>query len=574
MTDQTRSRAYQLLRAASDLPQSERDSFLAGIAVKEPDAAAAAARMLRNADISGDIEPPAIVAMGEWGADREGTIVDGWHVGELLGQGGFGSVYRGWRLTEGQKEQVAIKFLSMAPNQVDRFLRERQTLADLTHEAICRFIDGGTTTGGSPFIVMEFVAGIPITTYCNRERLTITDRLKLFVRVCRAVEYAHQQGVLHRDLKPANILVTGGGAVRVIDFGISWLLDPLDGSERLTKPGEAPWTKAYAAPEQVVGGNLSLATDVYGLGVVLYELMSGQRPFSERSLSGSDWTEVISRREPLPPSQALLAEGSDAEIPDAPLFAEATAHSRRTSRGRLKRILTGNLDAVILNALRKVPHQRYSRVEGFRADIEFLLEGLPVRVRRCGLWERVRNRAAKCPVTATLMVASLVSVIYPFARGFPGQIADKAAVYDEQEAVRRLRHLIETSMPRIEEALPSGPEARQVRLLAAGIHTRLLQSAEVLPDTLGDLDNSLALSALRCAQEWKTLGDSAEALAVTAPLLPRAASSYESDPLDQRRREVYTSLLRQRIELHASLNQRAEADDETRLLQTVEARRR
>jgi hypothetical protein len=322
-----------------------------------------------------------------------------------------------------------------------------------------------------------------------------------------------------------------------------------------------------------VGGNLSLATDVYGLGVVLYELVSGHLPFSERALSGQNWANVIAEREPLPPSQALLADGSDAENSGALLFAETAAHLRRTSKGRLKRTLTGNLDAVVLNALRKAPHQRYSRTERLRADIERLLEGLPVRVRRCGMWERVRNRSAKCPVTATLMVASLLSVIYPFWRGFPGQIADRAAVHDAQEAVLRLQYLTENGMPRIEDALSAGPEAREVRLLAVRIHTRLLQSAEVLPDTLGDLNNSLALSALRCAEEWKALGDSMAALAVTAPILPRAASSYESDPLDRRRREVYERILGQRIELHASLSQKAEADDEVRLLEIVEARK-
>ena len=470
---------------------------------------------------------------------------------------------------------VAVKFLDMAPAQVARFLRERQTLADLNHEGICKFIDGGTTPDGTPYMVMEYVPGIPITSYCNKDRLSITQRLKLFVRLCHAVEFAHQQGVLHRDLKPANILVTTAGVVRVIDFGVARLLDPIGrNAQPLTKLGEAPWTKAYAAPEQIQGGSLSLATDVYCLGAVLYELVSGQVPFSELALNSPDWAQVIAEREPLPPSQAFLAGALHSEHGGFRKSAETEARSRRTSPGRLKRKLAGNLDAVVLKALRKAPSQRYPRVERLRSDIELLLEGLPVTARRCGLWERVRNRSAKCPVTAALMAASILCVVYPFSRGFPGQIADRVALREQDDAVGRLQHLTETGIPGIEDSLPRGLEARAARLLTVQIHTRLLQSVEVLPDyTLRDLDSSLAVSALRCAEEWRSLGDSREALAATAPVLPRAATRYELDRLDRRRREVYAQILRQRIDLHRSMNQEAEAADETRLLEEVEARR-
>ena len=576
MTDQTLARAYELLKEASDLPRGDREGFLAEKAAEQPEAVAAAARMLRISDVSGDIDPPEAVALGESLINREGTKVDKWQIGELLGDGGFGRVYRAWQLTEGQEEIVAVKFLDMLPTQVARFLRERQTLADLNHEGICRFIDGGTTSGGTPYIVMEFVAGLPITTYCNKHRLTTIERLNLFIKVCRAVEYAHQQGVLHRDLKPANILVTRAGVPRVIDFGVARLLGPAKvSSRRLTKFGDAPWTKAYASPEQVQGGDLSLATDVYGLGILLYELVSGQRPFSELALSGPDWAQVIAEREPLPPSEAVLAGASDAEESGHTLVAETPAQLRRTSPRRLKRQLAGNLDAVVLNAIRKSAHQRYSRVERLRSDIELLLEGLSVSVRRCGLWELVRNRSAKCPVTATLIVASVLSVFYPFMRGFPGQIADQISIYGRQEAILRLRHLTESTLPRIEDSLPPHPEEHEVRLLVARIHARLLQSVELLPDyTLRDLDTSLALSALRCAQEWRDLGENREALTVTAPILPRTATRYELDRLDRQRREVYAQILRQRIALHTTLNQEAEAADETRLLDEVEMGRR
>jgi len=312
---------------------------------------------------------------------------------------------------------------------------------------------------------------------------------------------------------------------------------------------------------------------VYGLGVVLYELVSGQVPFSELALNSPDWAQVIAEREPLPPSQAFLAGASHAESGGLPVAA-AEARLRRTSPNRLRRKLAGNLDAVVLKALRKGASQRYPRVERLRSDVELLLEGLPVTVRRSGLWEQIRNRSAKCPVTAALMVASILCVFYPFSRGFPGQIADRTALHEREDAVGRLQRLTESALPRIEDSLPRGPESRAVRLLTARIHTRLLQNVEVLPDyTLRDLDSGLAVSALRCAEEWKFLGDPREALAVTAPILPRAATRYELDRLDRRRREVYAQILHQRIDLHRSLNQGAEAQDETRLLEEVEARR-
>jgi hypothetical protein len=173
------------------------------------------------------------------------------------------------------------------------------------------------------------------------------------------------------------------------------------------------------------------------------------------------------------------------------------------------------------------------------------------------------------------MVASILSVIYPFCRGFPGQIQDKVALHEQEDAVLRLQLLTGRVLPVVEDSLTKGPAPLDVRLLAAGIHTRLLQSIEVLPEyALRDLDEKLALSALRCAREWNTMGDPKAALAVTAPVLPRAATRYESDRRDRKRREVYAQILQQRVELHQLLRQAAEAADESRLLQEINSRLR
>ena len=449
-------RAYRLFRAALDMPVSGRAAFLAGQTAAEPELAAAATEMLREFEEGEDPEIGSAVEWPEWAHDREGTTVGGWRLERQLDMGGSGRVYRAWRTAAGGSEEAAIKFLDMAPGQVARFLDERQVLADLNHEAICRFLDGGTTSGGVPYLVMEYVAGLPITRYCDLHKLTVTGRLQLFVKVCLAVEYAHQHRVLHRDLKPANIFVTAGGAVRVLDFGIAKVLDAGPKFKSRTRPGETPWTKAYASPEQVTGGNSSFATDVYSLGVLLYELMSGQLPFSEFALSGSEWMRVIREREPLAPSQALLLEQRDAGASGRP--PETAAQLRRASPSQLKRVLAGNLDAVILKALAKQPEKRYQRVDRLRQDIERFLEGMPVTARRSNAWERAWTWSARHPFTAaTIGVWSLWMLIVLNLLQFQ-DLDYRAGLRDRALAAQRLQYLAATGLPAIERSLPRAPE--------------------------------------------------------------------------------------------------------------------
>jgi serine/threonine protein kinase len=574
MANDIQLRAYQLFRAALEKPRAEREDLIAARAASEPEVVAAAIRMLRDFEEGADREPGEAVILPEWASAREGSLVGDWRIEEHLQPGGFGRVYRAWRPAPGGKEEAAIKFLDIAPSEVPRFLRERQTLADLDHEGICKFIDGGTTSGGVPYLVMEYVAGLPITRYCDYHRMTITERLKLFVKLCQAVEYAHQHRVLHRDLKPANIFVTAARAVRVLDFGVAKLLDTgQGGGERLTKPGDAPWTKAYASPEQIEGGDLSFATDVYALGVVLYELVTGQLPFSRFALSGRDWMCVIAKREPLPPSQALLIEESDATSGTPPRIPETAAQFRGGSPSRLKRMLTGNLDAVILKALRKNPRERYARVDRLRSDIERFLDGLPVTARRSSLWERAWTWSSRHRFAAAVAVAWTLWLVLTLHVGFLRDSRYRAELRAQEDAMRRLRYLAGVGLPRIEKALRPDPEGGEARLVAAQIHTRLLQRIEALPDyTLTTVDSSLAASALECGRLWRDLGDPRAALAVTTRVLPRIARRYESDRRDRQWRELYSNLLRQRIELQTLLRQTTEASDGARLLAEIETR--
>jgi serine/threonine protein kinase len=570
MPNDIQLRAYELFLEALKHSDGERESFIAAAAETDARIAVQAAKLLKDYQSTGelDLSPPFQLHY----SDRVSTHSGGWLVDRQLGLGGFGSVYHALRLGPGGEEEAAIKFLDIAPFAVPRFHRERQTLADLNHEGICKFIDGGTAEDGTPYMVMEYVSGLPITRYCDHSRMTITERLKLFLKLCHAVEYAHERRVLHRDLKPANILVTAAGAVRVLDFGVAKLLDPQSPAGRLTKPGEAPWTKAYASPEQVEGGDLSFATDVYALGVLLYELVTGELPFSEFALSGPDWVLTITQREPLPPSQALLIHEPSPGAGSSQHFPETAAALRGEAPSKLKRVLAGNLDAVVLKALSKDPRRRYPRVDRLRLDIEFFLEGLPVIARRSSLWERARNWSSRHRFAAAIGAAWTLWMAVVLNIGLVRDIQYGAELRKQEDAMQRLRYLAETGLPNIENAMPAGPKAREERVLAAQIHTRLLEGIETLPAyTLTKLDSSLASSAIQCGHLWKELGDLRAALAVTASVLPRVERWYAFDRQDRHWRELYANVLRQRMEIHTLLQQDDKAAAEARRLVEIEA---
>jgi tRNA A-37 threonylcarbamoyl transferase component Bud32 len=422
---------------------------------------------------------------------------------------------------------------------------------------------------------MEYVSGLPITRFCDHHRKTVTDRLGLFVKLCYAVEYAHEHRVLHRDLKPANVLVTAAGAVRVLDFGVARLLDPGQGSPAcLTKPGDAPWTKAYASPEQVKGENPSFATDVYALGVVLYDLVTGQLPFSDHALEGPDWMRVICEREPVPPSHALL-ERQDDGASATPLIPETAAKLRGAAPSRLKRLLAGNLDAVILKALRKDPRERYQRVDRLRLDIECFLNRLPVTARRSSFLERTRNWSARHPFSATVFVASALWMAVGLGFDLVEEYHHRARVREGERAVQQLRYLAKDGLPSIDKALKEERASRETRILLAQIHRKLLMRMQAIPDyTLMHVDESLAASALQCAREWASLGDPRTAVEVTTPVLRRVARLYELDRNDRRWRGLYSELLRERIGLHTALQEPREASVAAQRLAEIESRQR
>jgi serine/threonine protein kinase/Flp pilus assembly protein TadD len=308
-------------------------------------------------------------------ASVAGKRVGAYKIEREIGRGGMGAVYLAAR-DDGQFQKlVAIKLLRRETQNdsiVSRFHRERQILADLEHPNIARLLDGGTTENGLPYFVMEYVEGLPLNRFCDERDLPLAARLKLFRQICAAVQFAHEHAVIHRDLKPSNILVTKDGEPKLLDFGIA-KTSTRNTTLASTKTALRVMTPEYASPEQMRGERVTKATDIYSLGVVLYELVTGNRPYDFDSKSPFEIVQAVCESEPLPPSAV-------------------SAESKKTTRSRRERKTQQNnqknnpqskdLDKIILKALRKESERRYSSVAEFSEDVSRLLAGLPVSARQ------------------------------------------------------------------------------------------------------------------------------------------------------------------------------------------------
>ena len=333
-----------------------------------------------------------------------------------IGRGGSGAVYLARRADSVFSKQVAVKILRPErrdPELLLRFHREREIVARLDHPNIARLLDGGTTGEGLPYFVMEHVAGQPLDVYCDERRLGIRRRLELFRTVCRAVQYAHQHLVVHRDLKPSNILVTPDGNAKLLDFGIAKLLGT-DTDETLSSSGLGArvLTLAYASPEQVRGQRITTASDVYSLGVVLYELLTGRRPFVTKGPLLHRLADEIDDRSPSPPSEALLQPLQGDGTADT--AANATVASLAALRGdtpaRLAHRMSGELDNIVMMALRHEPERRYESVERLGEDIRRYLSGLPVLAQADTVVYRTRKFVGRHRVGVAAAVVILVSM--------------------------------------------------------------------------------------------------------------------------------------------------------------------
>jgi len=338
-----------------------------------------------------------------------GEIIGPYRVLRSLGHGGMGEVFLAERADQQFQQRVAIKLVKRGlSKQVQSRLRiERQILASLEHPNIARLLDGGSTKDGTPYIVMEYVDGKPIDEYSDERRLTINQRLELFRSVCAAVHSAHQNLIVHRDLKPSNILVTAAGVPKLLDFGIAKMLDTrqLSQTVALTEADVRMLTPDHASPEQLSGDLITTASDTYVLGVLLYELLTGCKPFAVKGRSFAELERTICEDPPMPPSQ-VFSRGSDAKQ-----SSEEIAANRSSTVAKLKRELQGDLGSIILMALRKEPERRYSSVRQFSDDIGRYLQGLPVNA-RLDTWTyratKFVKRHAVVVGLGTLLAATLV----------------------------------------------------------------------------------------------------------------------------------------------------------------------
>lgn len=299
-----------------------------------------------------------------------------WRLVEEIGRGGMGTVYRAVRHNDDFEIEAAVKILNRgfnSPALMDRFRRERQMLARLEHPNVARLLDGGTTAAGLPYIVMEYVAGEPITRYCDNRRLSVRERIALFLRVCEAVSCAHRNLIVHRDIKPDNILVTADGVPKLLDFGIGKILDPTGEGDDLTSTAERMGTPSWCSPEQIRGDHIGVGTDVYSLGVVLCRLLTGYRPYASDSVTWENAQSLICDRDALRASEAASTK------PKTPDEARQVAYLRSTSAEGLRRQLVGDIDNILALTLRKEPDRRYLSVDQLSDELQRYLDGRPVR---------------------------------------------------------------------------------------------------------------------------------------------------------------------------------------------------
>jgi len=315
-----------------------------------------------------------------------GKWISQYRIVEQLGRGGMGEVYRAVRADGQYQKQVAIKLVRAGRESgsvIGRFKNERQILAGLDHPNIARLHDGGATEAGVPYFVMELVEGQPIDEYCDSHRLGIPARVKIFLQVCSALEYAHQHQIIHRDIKPSNILVTAEGVPKLLDFGIAKILDSgvVTGVNGLTQTMARVFTPRYASPEQIKADPITMASDVYSLGVLLYELLTGRWPYRLKTRTAAKIEQAICEKDPLLPSIVVMRMEEPTLADGTTITPEEVGRARNSDPKQMHSCLLGDLDAIMMMALRKEPHRRYASVHDFSEDLRKHLEGRPIAAR-------------------------------------------------------------------------------------------------------------------------------------------------------------------------------------------------
>jgi tetratricopeptide (TPR) repeat protein len=478
-------RIEDVFLASVDLSGRDRESYLAQVCVGDPDLRAQVDALLRadtTADrfISSLVESEVRSLLGSVDDSMTGTLLGRYRIVAELGRGGMGTVYLGERDDEQFRKEVAIKVVKRGMDSsevLQRFRHERQILAGLEHPYIARLIDGGSTPDGRPYFVMEYVKGTPIDVYCREHKLDIAARLRLFLRVCEAVSYAHRALVVHRDLKPSNILVTTEGVPKLLDFGVAKLLDSSDLGLTVTQ-AMGPLTPEYASPEQVQGERITTAADVYALGAILFELLTDTRAQRIATVTPSEIERVVCREATPLPSAVV-----------------------RNRRGAAR--LDGELDNIVLMAMRKEPERRYRSASQLAEDVQRYQEGRPVLARQDSLPYRMRKflrRHALLAGAAALIVLSMVggtaaALVEARRARTEQQVAEtqrQAAEYQRSQAVAQKKAAEEESARAEREKQRAETESGIARAQQERSQRQLTQTLQLASDTVFHVHSSIA----------------------------------------------------------------------------------
>lgn len=502
MNSQRWQRLQELFAGASDLEDVDRDQFLEQQCGEDLSLRRQVESLLlhdQHGSVSiGEAVAGAIASVSDGSLD--GTSIGPYRVVRELGRGGMGTVYLAVRDDDTYQKKVAIKLVRGAhrPEILQRFRSERQILATLEHPNVARLMDGGETAAGEPYVVMEYVAGQPLDIYCDTQRLTTERRLELFRKVCSAVQYAHQNLIVHRDIKPSNILVTEGGEPKLLDFGIAKLLDPdLFPQAVVTQTQARVMTPEYASPEQVRGEVVTTSSDVYSLGVLLYELLTGRLPYRLSTGKFSELEKAITESEPERPSTAVTREPSGSDTAQA----DAIGRARDTEPRQLRKRLSGDLDNIVLMALRKEPSRRYASASELSEDIRRHLDGRPVLARALTWRYRTGKFLRRHPLASAAALAFVVTIL-----GFSGltlrQSREVAAERDRAMAAETLAREEAQSAQATSEFLINLFQTADPR--TGG--NRNITAAELLELGISDLEEDETLDGTVKARLFAALG--------------------------------------------------------------------
>jgi serine/threonine protein kinase len=445
MTPERWGRIKDVLAATLDLPSGDRASFLNEQCNGDDPLRDEVERLLRTeenvgpefleessfAEVTAALIP---IEDNSWIGRRVGA----YRIIELIGEGGMGEVYHAFRADDQFQKEVALKVIRAGQDSnfvITRFRNERQILASLEHPNIARLLDGGTTEDGVPYIAMELIDGQPITEYCDGRKLSIPERLRIFLQVCAAVQFAHEHLIIHRDIKPGNILVTAEGTPKLLDFGIAKILesDPVGSLTDTTQTAFRVLTPRYSSPEQIRGEPMTTASDVYSLGVVLYELLTGHSPYKLASGSAQEMTRAVCAVEPQKPSLAVTRVESAKSPASQPLAPDQLSAARNSSPEKLRKRLNGDIDNILLMALRKDPARRYRSVEQLQEDLKRHLDNLPVLARNDTLWYHTSKFINRHKAGVILFAAFVLALV-----------GGMAITLHEEEVARRERARAET----------------------------------------------------------------------------------------------------------------------------------